>query len=54
MRDRLFWIVLMRAWAGWRRPLALVQPETVIAWHCCGGGGAQKAGAVYPETLKLH
>ena len=31
--DRLFWIVLMRTWEGWRRPLALVQPETVIAWH---------------------
>lgn len=32
-RDRLFWIVLMRTWAGWRRPLALVKPETEIAWH---------------------
>jgi len=31
--DRLFWIVLMRTWAGWRRPLALVQPATVIGWH---------------------
>ncbi len=33
LRDRLFWVVLMRTWAGWRRPLALVKPETVIAWH---------------------
>lgn len=33
LRDRLFWVVLMRIWAGWRRPLALVKPETVIAWH---------------------
>jgi transposase InsO family protein len=33
LRDRLFWIVLMRTWTGWRRPLALVKPETVIAWH---------------------
>jgi len=33
LRDRLFWIVLMWTWAGWRRPLALVQPATVIGWH---------------------
>ncbi len=33
LRDRLFWVVLCRWWEGWRRPLALVQPETVIGWH---------------------
>ncbi len=33
LRDRLFWVVLMRTWAGWCRPLALVQPQTAIAWH---------------------
>jgi putative transposase len=33
LRNRRFWIVLMRSWAGWRRPLALMQPETVIGWH---------------------
>jgi len=31
--DRLFWVILSRFWSGWRRPLRLVQPETVIAWH---------------------
>ncbi len=31
--DRTFWLLLCRYWAGWRRPLRLVQPETVIAWH---------------------
>ena len=31
--DRTFWVLLCRWWAGWRRPLRLVQPETVIAWH---------------------
>ena len=31
--DRTFWVLLRRWWAGWRRPLRLVQPETVIAWH---------------------
>jgi putative transposase len=31
--DRLFWVVLSRIWSGWRGALAIVQPETVIAWH---------------------
>jgi hypothetical protein len=26
-------VLLSRLWGGWRRPLRLVQPETVIAWH---------------------
>lgn len=32
-RDRAFWVLLCRWWVGWRRPLRLVQPETVIRWH---------------------
>ena len=32
-RDRAFWVVLRHLWAGWRRPLRLVRPETVIKWH---------------------
>ena len=31
--DRLFRVVLSRVWSSWRRPLRLVKPETVIAWH---------------------
>lgn len=31
--EKAFWVVLYRKWAGWRRPLALEKPETVIAWH---------------------
>ena len=31
--DRLLWVVLSRVWGDWRSALALVQPETVIAWH---------------------
>ena len=34
--DRAFWVVLYRQWENWRRPLALVKPETVIAWHRLG------------------
>lgn len=33
MLDRAFWVILYRKWENWRRPLALVKPETVIAWH---------------------
>ena len=32
-RDRALWVVLSRVWAEWRKPLTVVQPETVIRWH---------------------
>jgi hypothetical protein len=34
--DRLFWIVLSRFWSGWRQALLVLQPETVVRWHCAG------------------
>jgi hypothetical protein len=36
--DRLFWLMLSQLWAGWRRALILVQPETVVRWHRAGFG----------------
>ena len=32
-RDRLFWVVLSRWFSAWHSWLAIVKPETVIAWH---------------------
>jgi putative transposase len=32
-RDRLFWILLAKAWHEWRTTLSTVQPETVLRWH---------------------
>ena len=34
--DRLLWVWLSRIWNGWRSALAIVQPETVLAWHRVG------------------
>ena len=34
--DRLFWICLSRLWRDWRSALAIVKPETVLAWHRAG------------------
>src|ERR1700758_5831602 len=34
--DRLLWVALCRIWRDWRSALAIVQPETVIAWHRAG------------------
>jgi putative transposase len=34
--DRLLWICLFRFWRDWRSALAIVKPETVIAWHRAG------------------
>ena len=31
--DRAFWVLLSRTWSRWSDALALVKPETVIAWH---------------------
>ena len=36
--DRLLWAGLSRVWSDWRSALAIVQPETVIAWHRRGFG----------------
>jgi transposase InsO family protein len=34
--DRLFWVLLSRLWRDWRSALAIVKPETVVAWHRAG------------------
>jgi hypothetical protein len=31
--DRLLWICLSRFWHDWRSALAIVKPETDLAWH---------------------
>jgi putative transposase len=31
--DRFFWVALARVWAGWRRPLVIVTPDTVLRWQ---------------------
>src|SRR5215831_7679878 len=36
--DRLFLARLSRVWSGWRSALAIVTPETVLAWHRAGFG----------------
>lgn len=33
---KLFWVVLRRLWAGWKQPLILVTPGTVVGWHRAG------------------
>ena len=34
--DRLWWVWFCRIWSDWRSALAIVQPETVVAWHRAG------------------
>ena len=33
VRDRLFWVLLLRWFPNWQSWLAIVQPDTVIRWH---------------------
>ena len=33
---KLFWVALRTCWAGWRKPLVLVTPRTVVNWHRAG------------------
>src|SRR5262249_6093167 len=30
---KLFWVALRTFWSGWRKPLVLVTPRTVVNWH---------------------
>jgi putative transposase len=34
--QKLFWIALRTFWSGWRKPLVLVTPKTVVNWHRAG------------------
>ena len=34
--DKLFWVVALRFWSGWKQSLILVTPETLIRWHRTG------------------
>jgi len=33
---KLFWVALRAIWSGWRKPLVLVTPRTVVNWHRAG------------------
>jgi hypothetical protein len=33
---KLFWVALRTSWSGWRKPLVLVTPRTVVNWHSAG------------------
>jgi putative transposase len=35
-RHKLFWVLLRKLWSGWQKPLILVTPRTVVAWHRAG------------------
>jgi transposase InsO family protein len=34
--DKVFWVALRKLWSGWKKPLLLVTPETVVRWHRLG------------------
>ena len=34
--NRLLWVSLSRIWRDWRSTLAIVNPQTVVAWHRMG------------------
>jgi transposase InsO family protein len=33
---KLFWMMLRTVWSGWKKPLILVTPRTVVGWHRAG------------------
>src|SRR5712691_8393392 len=43
--DRLFWVALARVWAGWRLPLVIVTPDTILR---CSGAGSVSTGPKSP------
>ena len=61
--DRVFWVALARFWPGWRDPLVIVKPDTVIRWHRMGfrlywraiskpGPGRPRISAEVPELIR--
>jgi len=36
VRHKLFWVLLRGLWLGWKTPLLLVTPRTVVEWHRAG------------------
>jgi hypothetical protein len=30
--DKLFWVLARRFWSGWKQPLIVASPETVVRW----------------------
>ena len=47
-RDRLFWVLVAKAWPDWRTALIVVQPDTVVV------GIANGFGAVEPNAQLEH
>ena len=35
-QHKLFWVFLRKVWSGWQKPLILVSPRAVVAWHRAG------------------
>ena len=33
---KLFWVALRTCWSGWKKPLVLVTPRSVVNWHRAG------------------
>jgi hypothetical protein len=63
--DRLLWVWLSRIWSGWRSALAIVRPETVVAWHRKGfrhfwtckvrhGQLGRRSESIRQAALNLH
>ena len=52
--DRLLWICLSRLWRNWHSTLAIVKPETVVAWHRAGFRLLWLEGAVRPTRTTPH
>ena len=53
--DRWLWVWLFRIWGDWRSALAIVQPETVVAWHRAGfrRSGPARRDAAKPDDLSF-
>ena len=47
VRHKLFWVLMRRLWSGWKTPLLLVTPRTVVEWHRAGF-----LAGVYPTDLQ--
>src|SRR5262245_44728272 len=58
---KLFWIALRSLWSGWKKPLILVTPRTVVDWHRAGfrlywkwRSRAKPLGGMKPTSIEIR
>jgi hypothetical protein len=53
VRHKLFWVLLRRLWSGWKTPLLLVTPRTVVEWQSFAASSVLRCSTFIEQLFKL-